>query len=97
MDTRILLVGIILAGTGTLFVSSRLRVDLVAVLAGPALAWLRLITHVDALSGVASNAVIAMASVMILVYGIERTGVTSRLASAITRNAGSGERRINTT
>ena len=97
MDTSILLVGVILAGTVILFVSSRVRVDLVAVLAGLALAWLGLITPVEAVSGFASNAVIAMASVMILAYGIERTGVTSRLASAIIRYAGSGERRINTT
>jgi len=97
MDTSILLVGVILAGTVILFVSSRVRIDLVAILASLALAWLGLITPVDAVSGFASNAVIAMASVMILVYGIERTGVTSRLASAIIRYAGSGERRINTT
>ncbi len=97
MDTSILLVGAILTGTVILFVSSRVRVDLVAVLASLALAWLGLITPVEAVSGFASNAVIAMASVMVLVYGIERTGVTSRLASAIIRYAGNGERRINTT
>lgn len=97
MDTSILLVGVILAGTVILFVSSRVRVDLVAVLASLALAWLGLITPVEAVSGFASNAVIAMASVMVLVYGIERTGVTSRLASAIIRYAGNDVRRINAT
>jgi di/tricarboxylate transporter len=97
MDTSILLVGIILAGTIILFVSSRIRIDLVAILASLALAWLGLITPIEAVSGFASNAVIAMASVMILAYGIERTGVTLLLANAIVRYAGTGEKRVNAT
>jgi di/tricarboxylate transporter len=97
MDTGIFLVGVILAITGILFVSSLVRVDLVAVLASLALAWLGLITPVDAVSGFASNAVIAMASVMIIAYGLEKTGITSRLAGAIVRYAGTGEKRINAT
>lgn len=95
MDTAILLVGIVLAGTIILMVSSRVRIDLVAILASLSLAWLGLITPVEAVSGFASNAVIAMASVMILAYGIDRTGITSRLADIIVRYAGTGERRIN--
>jgi di/tricarboxylate transporter len=97
MDAGILLAGIVLAGTIILFVSSRVRVDLVAILASLALAWLGLITPVEAVSGFASNAVIAMASVMIIAYGLERTGITSRLAGAIVRYAGTGEKRINAT
>jgi di/tricarboxylate transporter len=97
MDTPILLVGTVLAVTIVLMVSGRVRIDLVAVLAGLALAWLGLITPVEAVSGFASNAVIVMASVMILAYGIDRTGVTSRLAGLIVRSAGTGERRINAT
>ena len=72
MDSSILLVGIILAGTIILFVSYRIRIDLVAILASLSLAWLGLITPIEAVSGFASNAVIAMASVMILAYGIEK-------------------------
>ena len=48
----------------------------------------------EAISGFASNAVVAMASVMILGYGIERTGVTSRLAGTIIKYAGTNEKRI---
>jgi len=95
MDTAILLVGIVLAGTIILMVSSRVRIDLVAILASLSLAWLGLITPVEAVSGFASNAVIAMASVMILAYGIDRTGITSRLADTIVKYAGTGERRVN--
>ncbi|MDO9539344.1 MAG: SLC13 family permease [Methanocalculus sp.] len=97
MDTSILLVGIVLAVTIILFVSDRVRIDLVAILAAVALAWLGLVTPVEAISGFASNAVMAMASVMILGYGIERTGVTSKLARSIVRYAGSSERRVGTT
>ncbi len=94
MDTSILLVGIVLAATIILLVSNRIRIDLVAVLAAVSLAWLGLITPAEAISGFASNAVIAMASVMVLAYGIERTGITSRLAGAVVTYAGSGERRV---
>jgi di/tricarboxylate transporter len=94
MDTDILLVGIVLAATIILLVSNRLRIDLVAILATLSLAWLGTITPVEAISGFASNAVVAMASVMVLAYGIERTGIASRLARAIIRYAGTDERRI---
>ncbi|HRX34420.1 MAG TPA: SLC13 family permease, partial [Methanoregulaceae archaeon] len=97
MDTDILLVGIVLAATIVLLVSNRLRIDLVAILATLSLAWLGLITPVEAISGFASNAVVAMASVMVLAYGIERTGIASRLARAIVQYAGTNERRITAT
>ena len=77
-----------------LFISNRIRLDLVAIVAFLALAWLSLISTLEAISGFASNAVVAMASVMILGYGIERTGVTSRLASTIIKYAGTNKKRI---
>jgi len=97
MDSSILIVALVLAGTIVLFVSDRIRIDLVAILASLALAWLGIISPIEAISGFASNAVVAMAAVMILGYGIERTGVTARLANAIVRYSGTGERRITAT
>ncbi|MBR1368974.1 citrate transporter [Methanocalculus chunghsingensis] len=97
METGILLVILVLTGTVILFITERIRIDVVAILAAISLAWLGLVTPMEAVSGFASNAVIAMASVMILGYGIERTGITSRLAAAIVRYAGTGERRVNAT
>lgn len=94
MNTSVLPVGIVLAVTIVLLVSNRVRIDLVAILATLSLAWLGSITPAEAVSGFASNAVIAMGSVMVLAYGIERTGITSRLAGAIVSSAGKGERRI---
>ena len=97
MDTSIIIVGIVLAGTIILFVSDRVRLDLVAILASLILAWFGVISPVEAISGFASNAVIAMVSVMVLGYGIERTGVTSRIATSIVRYTGTRERRVNAT
>jgi len=97
MDTSILLFAIVLAGIIILFASDRIRIDLVAVLGSLSLAWLGLITPVEAVSGFASNAVVAIASVMILGYGIERTGITSRLANSIVWYAGNREQRITAT
>lgn len=94
MASGVLLLGIVIAITIILFMSNRVRLDLAAVLASLALAWLGLIAPLEAISGFASNAVVAMASVMILSYGIERTGVTSRLARAIVGYAGKNESRI---
>jgi Na+/H+ antiporter NhaD/arsenite permease-like protein len=94
MDNSILLLGMVIAAMLVLFISNRIRLDLVAIVACLALAWLSLISPLEAISGFASNAVVAMASVMILGYGIERTGVTSRLASTIIKYAGMNEKRI---
>jgi di/tricarboxylate transporter len=94
MYPGVLLLGIVIAITLILFMSNRVRLDLAAVLASLALAWLGLIAPLEAISGFASNAVMAMASVMILSYGIERTGITSRLARAIVGYAGRNESRI---
>ena len=94
MDNSILLLSMVIAAMLVLFISNRIRLDLVAIVACLALAWLSLISPLEAISGFASNAVVAMASVMILGYGIERTGVTSRLASTIIKYAGMNEKRI---
>jgi di/tricarboxylate transporter len=94
MDSSVLLLGIVIAITLILFMSNRVRLDLAAVLASLALAWLGLIAPLEAISVFASNAVMAMASVMIMSYGIERTGITSRLARAIVGYAGRNESRI---
>ena len=75
----IALVLAVLAGTIVLFVSERLRVDVIAILIMIALAWLRLVTPVEAFSGLASNAVVSIIAVMILGYGIDRSGIMNRI------------------
>jgi di/tricarboxylate transporter len=92
--TDIALVLAVLAGTIVLFVSERLRVDVIAILIMITLAWLRLVTPVEAFSGLASNAVVSIIAVMILGYGIDRSGVMNRITRPVIKAAGSSERRL---
>ena len=92
--TDIALVLVLLAGTIVLFVSERLRVDVIAILIMIALAWLRLVTPVEAFSGLASNAVVSIIAVMILGYGIDRSGMMNRITRPVISAAGSSERRL---
>lgn len=94
METEVLLTLLVVAGAAALFISGVVRVDVAAVSVTLALAWLGLITPVQALSGFSSSAVIAMLSVMVLGRGLDRTGVTIRIARAIVGFAGTGERRL---
>ena len=84
----------VLAATVILFVSEKLRVDVVALVVLVSLAWLGLVTPQQAVSGFASNAVMSIIGVMILGYGIDRSGVMSRITRPIIDLAGSSERRL---
>jgi di/tricarboxylate transporter len=84
----------VLGATVILFVSEKIRVDVVALIVLVSLAWLGLVTPQQAVSGFASNAVMSMIGVMILGYGIDRSGVMSRITRPIIDLAGSSERRL---
>ncbi len=84
----------VLAGTIALFVSERLRVDVIAILIMIALAWLRLVTPAEAFSGLASTAVVSIIGVMIIGYGIDRSGIMNRITRPIVRTAGASELRL---
>ncbi len=94
MTLEVALVLLVLAATVVLFISEWLRVDVIAILAMLALAWLRLVTPAQAFSGFASNAVISIIAVMILGYGVDRSGVMQRITGPIVRLAGRSERRL---
>ncbi len=94
MTPEILTVLIVLAATIALFITERVRVDVIAVAVMLALAWLRILTPAEAFSGLASNAVVAVAAVMIMGHGVERSGVTRRMTRFIMRAAGESERRL---
>ncbi len=94
METEVLLTLLVVAAAAVLFIAGAVRVDVAAVLVALALAWLGLVTPAQALSGFSSSAVIAMLSVMVLGRGLDRTGVTIRIARAIVGFAGTGERRL---
>jgi len=94
MTTEILLVLIVLIITIILFVIEKLRVDIIAILIMISLAWLGLISPSDAFSGFASNAVIAIMGVMILGYGMDRSGVMDHLTRPVMRIAGASEKKL---
>lgn len=94
MTPEIMLVLGVLAVTILLFVTELLRVDVVAVLVMLALGWLGLVSPQEVFSGFASNAVISIVAVMILGYGVDRTGVMQRVTRPILRLAGGRESRL---
>lgn len=94
MTTEIAIVLAVLIGTVILFISEWLRVDVIAICIMLALAWLGLVTPTEAFSGFASNAVISIIAVMILGYGVDRSGVMQRLTKPILRLAGTSQPRL---
>ncbi len=94
METEILLMLLVLGATIILFVSEVLRIDVAAIVIMVTITWLGLVTPAQAFSGFASNAVISMLSVMILGYGIDRSGVMLKLSSGIVGIAGNTEKRL---
>lgn len=84
----------VLAVTIFLFVSEWLRVDVVALLVMVALPWLGLVEPKEALGGLSSNAVVSIIGVMILGYGIDRSGIMAKVTRPILRFGGTSERRI---
>lgn len=84
----------VLAVVVVLFVTERLRVDVVALLGLLAVAWLGLVTPQQALSGFSSNAVISIIAVMVMGHGMDRTGVMNRVARPIIGMAGRSEGRL---
>ena len=94
MTTEIIQVLVILAGTIFLFILELFRVDLIAILIMISLAWLGLVPAREAFSGFASNAVISMIAVMVLGYGIDRSGAMNHVTRYITQIASTSEKRL---
>jgi len=94
MTPDILLTFAILFIAVGLFLSGRLRMDLVAVLVMVVLALTGLLTPADALSGFSNPVVITVIAVFVLSAGLARTGVATRLGQQMLRISGSDERRL---
>lgn len=75
--------GVVLLGALVLFVSERVRHDLVAVAALVACVLTGLTPSGDAFDGFADPAVIAVASVLVIGRAVELSGVAARLAQAV--------------
>ena len=94
MNTQIAITLAILALAVLLFVTERLRVDLVALLVLSALAISGLVNPAEAVSGFSNPAVISVWAVFILSAGMSRTGIAGIVGRGVLRLAGEGETRL---
>ena len=94
MATPIALTLTILGGAVLLFITERIRIDLVALLVLSALALTKLVTPEEALSGFSSPAVVTVWAVFILSAGLARTGVAGWLGKQVMRLGGNSELRV---
>ncbi|HTQ80980.1 MAG TPA: SLC13 family permease, partial [Thermoanaerobaculia bacterium] len=90
----LLLTFLILGAAIALFLSERLRPDLVALLALVALGTTGVLTAQEAFSGFSRSAVITILAIFILASGLERTGVSRQVGNLLVRVAGQREGRL---
>jgi di/tricarboxylate transporter len=84
----------ILGAAILLFVTERIRVDVVALLVLVALALTGLVTPAEALSGFSNLAVVTVWAILILSAGLARTGVAGVVGRQVLRVAGGSEVRL---
>jgi di/tricarboxylate transporter len=77
-----------------LFVTERIRIDLVALMVMVSLALTNLVTPAEALSGFSNSAVVTVWAVLILSAGLTRTGVANLVGRQLMRVAGDSEVRL---
>ncbi|MEK6222020.1 MAG: SLC13 family permease, partial [Chloroflexota bacterium] len=94
MTPDIVLSLIILGIAIILFISERIRVDLVALIVLVSLSVSGLISPSEALSGFSSPAVVTIWAVLILSGGLTQTGVANLVGEQILRIAGNGESKL---
>lgn len=84
----------ILAVAAILFISERLRVDLIALLVLVTLTITQRVTPAEALSGFSNPAVVTVWAVFIISGGLSQTGVANWIGQQVLRFAGTGEVRL---
>lgn len=89
-----LVVFLILAGATALFVSDRVRLDVVALLVVLALALTGVLTPQQALAGFADPLVVMIAGLFVVGFAIVNTGLASAVGHALGRLAGDSEPRM---
>lgn len=94
MPLPLILTFVILLAAMALFLSERIRVDLVALLMVVALAGSGILTPEEAFSGFSRSAVIAIISIFILADGLTRAGLTEWAGNLLLRLAGESENRL---
>lgn len=94
MTPQILLTLAILLLAILLFISQRLRVDLIALFVLVSLVATRLLTPVDALAGFSNPAVVTIWALFILSAGLSTTGVANTIGWQVLRFSGKSEARL---
>ena len=94
MTPEILIVLCILAGSILLFISNRIRIDLIGLLVLGALAISGVLTPSEALAGFSNPAVITVWAVLILSGALARTGIASKLGKLVLQLAGDSDARL---
>jgi di/tricarboxylate transporter len=94
MTIEIAIVFAITALAVLLFITERVRVDLVALLVMASLALTGILTPVEALSGFSNAAVVTVWAVLILSAGLARTGVAGIIGNRVLSLGGNGELKI---
>jgi di/tricarboxylate transporter len=94
MGSPLILTFVILGAAVVLFLSDRVRSDLVALLVVVALGVSGVLTSQEAFSGFSRSAVITILAIFILAAGLERTGVTQRVGDLLLRAGRGNERRL---
>ncbi len=93
-NTDLIITLLVLLGAIILFLTNRIRSDLVAMLIIIVLAATAVLTPTEAFSGLSRNAVITMFAIFILAEGLQRTGVTEKIGELLLRVGGTGEARL---
>jgi di/tricarboxylate transporter len=94
MTTENILVLSILALSVILFITNKIRADVVSMLVIAGLILTRLLTVEEAFSGFSNPAVITVWSVFIVSGGITRSGIGDRIAQMLLRLAGNNQARL---
>jgi di/tricarboxylate transporter len=94
MTSEILFVLMTLAVTVLLFVTEKLRVDVVALLVMVVLVAFRILTPSEGIAGFANQATITVGAMLILSEGLQRTGAVNTLGKRLVRLAGKSEARL---
>ena len=94
MTNQLVLTLVILVVAVALFLSERLRADLVALLVVVALGVAGILTPREAFSGFASSAVVTIVSIFVLTEALRITGITERAGALLERAGGNSELRL---
>ena len=87
MTFEIAIVLLVIGGAVALFISEKLPVDLVALLAVTALVFTRVLTPEQAVSGFSNQATVTIAAMFVLSAGLARTGVLEAFSGVMARLA----------